>query len=345
MRPDPLMRRVHASILAAACALSLSVRAQERPEAVPENPYQRPPDDVAHTNRAPPGSATLLAPPPPPPGGARAYAGVPEAEIVRALRTAPILSMRNVGNTSVNLRCDLEGPIDGAFKPSESRHLQHFRGEVGAFRVAQLLGVERVPPAVFRRVPRAELPGGADLSRVRFRDGQSWGAMIYWVPVLRPANIFAGVTLDRWTRLLTQGEEIPEGERPRAEDVSTVITFDFLIGNWDRWHGTNTLQDGNGRLVFRDNNGAFYEPLTGWRYDTILSWFQRVQKFSRSLIDHARALTLESLRASIADDADGDVPLLTDAQLRGVLRRRDTVVQYVDALVQIHGEREVYAFP
>lgn len=339
------MRRAHPLILAA-CALSLSVRAQERPEALPDNPYQRPPEDVAHTNAAPPGSATLLAPAPPPPRtGARAYAGVPEDDIVRALRAAPILSMRNVGNTSVNLRCDLEGPIDGAYKPSETLHLHHFRGEVGAFRVAQLLGLERVPPAVFRRVPREAMPRGASLSRLRFRDGTSWGAMIYWVPVLRPANIYSGPTLDRWTRLLTQGEEIPEAERNRAEDVSSVITFDFIIGNWDRWHGTNTLQDGDGRLVFRDNNGAFYEPLTGWRYDTILAWFQRVQKFSRSLVDHARALTLESLRASIAEEADGETPLLTDAQLRGVLRRRDTVVQYVDALVQIHGERDVYAFP
>jgi CelD/BcsL family acetyltransferase involved in cellulose biosynthesis len=28
-----------------------------------------------------------------------------------------------------------------------------------------------------------------------------------------------------------QGEAIPDGERNRAEDVSTVIAFDFLIGN------------------------------------------------------------------------------------------------------------------
>ena len=338
------MRSARSLILAAVGALTTAVGAQERPPELPDNPYARPPGDVAHTNAPAPGSATLLAPPPPPPGSRR-YAGVSEDDIVRALRGAPILGMRGVGNTSINLRCDLDGDIDGAYKPSESLHLEHYRGEIGAFRVAQLLGLERVPPAVLRRVPRAEMPSGANVARLRFRDGVSWGAMIYWVPVLRSANIFAGTTLDRWTRLLTQGEEIPEGERARAEDVSAVITFDFIIGNWDRWHGTNTLQDGEGRLVFRDNNGAFYEPLTGWRYDTVLAWFQRVQKFSRSLVDHARGLTLESLRASIAEEANAGAPLLTDAQLRGVLRRRDTMVQYVDALVQIHGEREVFAFP
>jgi len=70
-----------------------------------------------------------------------------------------------------------------------------------------------------------------------------------------------------------------------------------------------------------------------------------VQRFSRSFVAHARGLTLEALRASIADDALADEPLLNDAQLRGVLRRRDTLVQYVDALVSIHGEADVYAFP
>lgn len=322
-------------------ALSGVVSAQDA--AVPENPYTRSPEDVAHTNAAATGSATLLVAAPDPTH--RQYAGVSEEEIIRALRTRPVIAMREVGNTSINLRCDLEGEIDGAYKPSESLHLEHFRGEIGAFRVAQLLGIERVPPAVLRRIHRSELPPGAPIARLRFREGVSWGAMIYWVPVLRSAQIYQGPILDRWTRLLTQGEAIPDGERARAEDVSSIITFDFLIGNWDRWHGTNTLQDRDGRLVFRDNNGAFYEPLRGWRYETILSWFQRVQRFSRSLVTHARALTLETLRASLDDDRLGGEPLLTDAQLRGVLRRRDTLVQYVDALVQIHGEAEVYAFP
>jgi hypothetical protein len=335
------MRPLRLLIAAAVVALGGAVSAQE--PSLPDNPYHRSPDDVAHTNAAAPGSATLLAAAPD--LTRRRYAGVSEDDIVRALRAQPVLAMREVGNTSINLRCDLEGDIDGAYKPSETRHLEHFRGEIGAFRVAQLLGVERVPPAVLRRFRREELPNGAALSRVRFRDGVSWGAMIYWVPVLRSAQIYSGPTLDRWTRLLTQGEAIPEGERNRAEDVSTVIAFDFLIGNWDRWHGTNTLQDRDGRLVFRDNNGAFYEPMPRGRYEIILAWFQRVQRFSRSFVTHARALTLEALRASIAEDALGDDALLNDAQLRGVLRRRDTLVQYVDALVSIHGEAEVYAFP
>ena len=77
----------------------------------------------------------------------------------------------------------------------------------------------------------------------------------------------------------------------------------------------------------------------------MLSFLQRVQRFSRTLIDRARALTYESLVAAIAPDADEGRPLLNERQLRAVMQRRDTLIQYVDALVQIHGEDEVYAFP
>lgn len=49
--------------------------------------------------------------------------------------------------------------------------------------------------------------------------------------------------------------------------------------------------------------------------------------------------------AAIAPDADEGLLLLNERQLRAVMQRRDTLIQYVDALVQIHGEDEVYAFP
>ena len=143
--------------------------------------------------------------------------------------------------------------------------------------------------------------------------------MLQWLLLVAYAGSgMAGLVYEvSWTRLLTQGEVIPEGERNRAEDVSTVIAFDFLIGNWDRWHGTNTLQDRAGRLVFRDNNGAFYEPMPRGRYEIILAWFQRVQRFSRSFVTHARALTLEALRASDGNQSEAARRLgFTDEQGR-----------------------------
>lgn len=321
--------------------------AQRRAVVLPENPYLPP---VAAAPR--PENAPVVLPPNPYGRGnessdhlaGRQYGSIPEERILAALRTAAIASSRNVGNTSVNLRCDLEGDIDGGYKPSEARHVHHWRAEIAAFRVNQLLGLERVPPALFRRVPMSQIPGGAGLG-LRLVAGVSRGAMIYWVPVLHRSGIFSGSELTRWTNLLQVGTPLSEADRTRAEDISTLVVFDYLIGNWDRWHGTNTLTDGRGRMVYRDNNGGFLDPLPAARHEMILAFLQRVQRFSRTVIDRARALTLIDLQRAIAPDADGPEPLLSESQLRGVLRRRDTLVQYVDALVSIHGAEEVFYFP
>ncbi|MEZ4406484.1 MAG: hypothetical protein R3A52_08420 [Polyangiales bacterium] len=274
----------------------------------------------------------------------RRYGALDEADIIAALRSAPIRGAREVGNTSINLHCDLEGDIDGAYKPSERRHAEHWRAEIGAFRVSQILGIERVPPAVFRRVPQGDVPAAIQ-PRVYFNHGVSRGAMIYWVPVLHRAGIFSGQALEQWTNLLVVGVDLPDRERLRAEEISTLIAFDYIIGNWDRWHGTNTLTDGQGHLVYRDNNGGFLEPLPRGRHEIILSFLQRVQRFSRAFVERARAFTLADLRRAIAQDGDGAEPLLSEAQLRSVIRRRNTLIQYVDALVNIHGEDEVLFFP
>jgi len=306
---------------------------------IPPNPFA----EGAVAAAPSPEVAPAALPPNPYDDGVRHYGDLIEEDIVRALTEAPITSARNVGNTSVNLRCDLDGPIDGAFKPSETRHVDHWRAEIGAFRVAQLLGLDRVPPAVFRRVSRDEL-AGVDTSRLIFRGGWSRGAMIYWVPVLRRAGIFSGEALTQWTNQLVVGVEIPPEARRRAGEISTLISYDFIIGNWDRWHGTNTLVDAHGGLVYRDNNGGFLEPLPRWKMEIIFSFLQRVQRFSRRFVEQVRAMTLASLRRAIANDADGTEALLNDAQLRAMMRRRATFLEYVDALVGIHGASEVYFF-
>ncbi|MDB4928893.1 MAG: hypothetical protein JWM10_1377 [Myxococcaceae bacterium] len=294
---------------------------------------------------APPSPEASAVPPNPYDANVRRYGVLAEEDIVRALTENPILSAREVGNTSINLRCDLEGPIDGAFKPAETRHVDHWRAEIGAFRVAQLLGLDRVPPAVFRRVSRDELTSiGADASRLLFRENWARGAMIYWVPVLRRAGIFSGEALTEWTNQLVVGVDIPAASRQRAEEISTLISYDFIIGNWDRWHGTNTLVDGRGSLVYRDNNGGFLEPMPRWKLEIIFSFLQRVQRFSRRFVDQVRAMSLAALRAAIAADADGREALLNEAQLRAMMRRRQTFLEYVDALAGIHGADEVFCF-
>ena len=78
--------------------------------------------------------------------------------------------------------------------------------------------------------------------------------------------------------------------------------------------------------------------------EIIFSFLQRVQRFSRRFVDGVRAMTLAGLRRAIVADADGSEALLNEAQLRAMMRRRATFLEYVDALVGIHGAAEVYCF-
>lgn len=275
----------------------------------------------------------------------RRFGDVSEEEILTALRNGPVGGrLRNYGNTSVNIRVDFPGPIDGSFKPSERLHEDHWRGEIAAFRLNQLLGLERVPPAVFRRVPEEELPNGSRYG-LTFNDGMAHGAMIYWVPVLRPSGVGSLESLAYWSTRLQAGAPLPEAERARAEEVSSLVVFDFLLVNWDRWNGLNTLQDERGRLVYRDNNAGFQVPVRSTRFARVEQWLHLVQRFSRRLVAAVEALTDDAVRDAMADDADGETPLLSEEQITDVIQRKHVLLRYVRALRRQHGDAEVLYFP
>lgn len=274
----------------------------------------------------------------------RMFGAVSEDRILEVIRTARIGARANVGSTSVNLHLRLGGDIDAAFKPRTAEHGESYRAEIAAYRLNRLLGLTRVPPAVSRSIPRAALRLAPESPVVFERDNTARGAAIYWVPVLRDSMIDRPQDIERWSRWLRQGHEIPADQRVRAEEISTLLVFDFLTGNWDRWSGSNVPIDANGHLIYRDNNGGFEEPFAPGLLARARAWLVRTQKFSRAVIQRARGLTEASVRAEMALDPDRTHPPLTDAQIRSLLRRRDVLIQYVDDTVRRYGESSVYVW-
>jgi hypothetical protein len=173
------------------------------------------------------------------------------------------------------------------------------------------------------------------------RDNTARGAAIYWVPVLRPSRIDGAEEQERWGRWLRQGRTVPPDQAQRAEEISTLLVFDFLTGNWDRWSGANVPMDALGHLIYRDNNGGFEEPFVEGLLQRSRSLLNRTQRFSRAVIGRARAMTEASVRAEMALDPDRSTPMLSAGQLRSLLRRRDLLLAYVDSLVRRHGEAAV----
>jgi hypothetical protein len=274
----------------------------------------------------------------------RTFGGLPEDRILDAIRTGRIVGRQNVGSTSVNFHLRLAGDIDAAWKPRTSTHGETYRAEIAAYRLNRMLGLSRVPPAVSRSVPRSALHLAPTSPVIAERDLTVRGAAIYWVPVLRDSLIDRPREIERWSSWLRQGREVPADQRTRAEEISTLLVFDFLTGNWDRWSGANVPMDAAGHLIYRDNNGAFEEPFVLGLMQNGMAWLRRSQRFSASVIARARALTDASIREEMALDGDPAHPPLTEAQRRSLLRRRDALLVYIDGLIRRHGEAAVLAF-
>jgi hypothetical protein len=286
--------------------------------------------------------------------------GVKVTEILRSLSNAKPLSLRTVGTSSLVFKVDLEGSIDAAFKPASKRHPQGYRAEVAAFRIAQALGMNNVPPAVPRAFPRSGLeawvPGFERATFAKLApefletDGQVPGVVIYWIPEMYEIGIDTADGIRHWRRWLSQRDaDGPSRERSKliAAQVSSMIAFDLLIGNWDRWSGANAQGDTNEKHLFvRDHNVAFFEPLPATQLTKLAQRLREVERFSADFVQRLKALDEASLRLALASSTDpGGFAALTESQIAGVLDRRKTVLSYVAALIDRFGEQNVLPFP
>lgn len=267
--------------------------------------------------------------------------------------------VRQVGTTSVTLRVDLGGDLETAFKPRTRTHPRGYLAEIAAYRIASELGMDNVPPVIGRRMPRPALEQRFESDYVRedweaIRQEVLWdapgvarGAAIYWVPRMRASELSTARDLERVQSWLSQSGEVPAEHAAIARDLSTMLAFDYLIGNWDRWSGGNVSTDERGeRLVVRDHNVAFLEPLRGDRYERIRRHLERVERFSRSFVQRLGELDEARIRAALAQDPESaQRAILDEAQMRGLLARRRALLSYVGALVETYGAEQVLAFP
>jgi hypothetical protein len=265
---------------------------------------------------------------------------------------------RQVGTTSVTLRLDLGAGMDAAFKPRTRSHPRGFLAEIAAYRVARLLGMDNVPPVVGRRIPRPLLE-----ERLETEHPEDWepirqeilwdapgivrGAAVYWVPSMSRTELDGYPGLEAASAWLRVDTEIPERSQELARDLSTMLAFDYLIGNWDRFSGGNVSTDQEERRLFvRDHNLAFQVPLPDARYARLRGDLERAQRFSRSFVVAVRAMNERTLRAALAEDPlFEDGPILAPGQIDGVLARRRAFLSYVGALIAVHGADAVLAFP
>lgn len=274
--------------------------------------------------------------------------------ILAALTDRYPLRVRQVGTSSVTLRIDLPGSISAAFKPRTDSHPSGWQAEVAAYRVARGLGMNNVPPAIVRRIPRPTLQARFDGEEAEWESirqeirwdgaGTTRGAMIYWIPRMRRSDLDTNGGVDAVASWLQVGAPLPEDGR--APDLAAMLAFDYLIGNWDRFSGGNVSQnDDADRLFVRDHNITFNTPLNDGRYERVRGGLERVTRFPRGFVERLQALDEDALRAAIGQDPENEIrPILDDEEIAEVLMRRRALLSYIGAQIALHGVDAVLAW-
>jgi hypothetical protein len=283
--------------------------------------------------------------------------GVPDEVLLERIRTQEIVKVGfNRGGSSLSLRLVLADGSVAAFKPDQIHDQTVPRKEIAAYRLARLLGLARVPPATCRVVPIRTLierlvPEDRHLAfRIRKesrpgRDGTVAGEISWWVPELAYWPIDRWQVRQQFLRWLKAYHDLPAARADRAGQFSTMVSFDYLINNPDRFSGNNTLGSPDGRfLYFMDNTWSFYPipPRGGWG---ARSTFDQVQRFSRRLARRLRALTEARVREAFAAERHAVWPLLTEPELQALLARRAYALEHVTGVVARFGWERTMVFP
>jgi hypothetical protein len=123
-----------------------------------------------------------------------------------------------------------------------------------------------------------------------------------------------------------------------------MLAFDYVTANWDRWSGGNVAEDGaTGRVLFVDNDGAFYEWPDAAALARQRAVLARVTRFSRRFVTALRGLDAARVRAALGEESPG-VPLVPERVVAGVASRSAAVVDVVDRRIAEAGESATLAF-
>jgi hypothetical protein len=287
--------------------------------------------------------------------------GVPDDVLLGPLGGSRVTRIKfNRGGTSLSLRLDFANGTRAAFKPEQVFPQSDPRREIAAYRIDRLLGIGHVPPAKVATIPLQELIDAVPLEQRAYaitrlddaivRGSVVHGELSWWIPEIKLAalgrlHIDEREGRELWTSYLQVGAVIPPEHHDLVAQIATMVVFDVLIDNADRWSGGNAMMSPDARaLFFMDNTLAF--SIYRFGHEIPNAALRRLQVFPRALIHRLRGLTAEAIaRALELREDHGLGPLLTDEQIRAILARRDNILAHVDRLIAEHGESAILAMP
>jgi len=262
---------------------------------------------------------------------------------------------RSIGHTSYVLKVTLDNGSVGAFKPKSKKPLgdRRYKGEIAAFRLARALSVENVPRTVGRTFRAADVRNALGLEdKAEFDqvarpgpEGDLEGALTQWIDGYEVLPLETPAWRSRWMPWLTdKAVEVDRSDRAMARAISTLIAFDCVTANWDRWSGANVARDRTtGTVLYVDNDGAFYDEPPADELSRQFALLGRVARFSRSFVMSLRALDGPAMHSVLERDERGS-PLLSERNAAAAESRRLRVLQIVDAAIGRQGEDRALSF-
>jgi hypothetical protein len=284
------------------------------------------------------------------------FLGMSDELLLERVRSEPITRFKlNHGGSSLSFRIDFADGSRAAWKPMQTNMQSVPRKEVAAYRLNRLLGLHAVPPAAPRAVTRAELfehlhpESMAALPRIKAEtvfgpDGRTIGTASYWIPVIKDSGFDKPDGRRQTQAWLVQGQPLPPDQEAMAAQVSTLIVFDFLTANPDRYSGGNMKMSPDGKqLFFMDNTMSFY--VDGDGYERNREALFKTQRFSRALYRALDKVTVGNMQRALAEELGTPYEILTPAEISAVVSRRGVIQRYINGLIAQYGESNVLAFP
>ena len=287
----------------------------------------------------------------------RTFMGMSDDVLLDRLRRENIVRIKmNRGGSSISLRFELADGSRCAFKPTQTNPQTVPRKEVAAFRLDRLLGIGHVAPSAPRRLSKDELVEKLDEESKRLlprilnetvfdASGRTAGEAQYWIPSIKDTELESAAATKIWSEWLSVKAPPPPANRSAvAQHLSTMIVFDLLQNNSDRFSGGNIVAKPDWTyLYFLDNTFGFQvEPGGHLRCRQALV---KVQRFSRSLVARLRALDAKTLRDELAREVDPPYEILSAEEIDSVIARTHVALEYIDGLVAQFGADKVLYFP
>ena len=292
-----------------------------------------------------------------PDGSENSVTGEPmpaSSDPISRLLSAEIKDARPISNRTLSLKLTFEGGGAAAFKPI-LKGRPRARCEVAAFRLAELLGVRVVPVSTMRKLPldllvhklKRKFPSLAkDFYRRALTNEQKevTGAVIQWISDLDPKGLRAIGGKSVFASWLAPSRR-QKSSHSLAGEAASMIVFDYITGNWDRFSGGNLfLNKDRTRFVLIDNNEAF-APWTIRRKKRMEGLLANTGRFPRRLIETIEKLDAEAIEKSLSGDPwHAEQPLLTTDEVDLLLSRRDRMMKHVNRLTKRLGEENVLVF-